>query len=592
MEFLLMPAKDTRASAAADTMNPPSQTSSAPSGLAITSFVLGILSLGLGILVIGALPALVGGVLAVVAWRRSGRSAWAVWGLVTSALGLVLSAAMLVLVVVTVRDLTERGDSSRLEAWEGVAAPDIEVATLDGRKLRLSELKGRRVILDFWATWCPPCVKEIPHFAALYREIPRDQLEIVGISSEDADTLRRFAAKEQVPYLLGTAEDLVAPYDDVKALPTTFFVDRNGILQKILVGYHDLEALRALATAPDHAGPTREPPAPPVSGLTPAANPLPLQSLWSLQVPGATAMAAGDLDGDGTMDLAVAGTGQRLHRVSATGQLLATQSMDCDASFLEAGRASGGALLLAAYENWGKEVIVLGADGRRLWAYPAAHGVDGAHWGDLDGDGADELVVGMNGSGGLVLLSGSGEPLWKDTRIGNVWNQALVSAAGSQPARVFATEAGGSVRVYDSAGSLLRQLRPDDEYCAPMSAARMDAAGRIQVIAELDRDTVATCDEQGQIAWRTPVRGAAGHWRRRQFVAADLDGDGIREWVFRDRDNTLVVASADGAERARLSLEDPVDELAVLPQPGGDRLLTRHEDRLTAHGIPARPATP
>lgn len=144
--------------------------------------------------------------------------------------------------------------------------------------------------------------------------------------------------------------------------------------------------------------------------------------------------------------------------------------MDGFAAYLEVGRGKDGAARLLAFEHWGREVLVLGADGRRLWAHPAPDGVDGAHWGDLDGVGADELVMGMNGSGGLVALSGTGDVLWSDTRIGNVWHQAVVSAAAQQPSRVVATEAGGSVRVLGAGGKGIRTLRPGDGYCAPMSA--------------------------------------------------------------------------------------------------------------------------
>jgi len=419
--------------------------SSPPSGLAIASLVLGILSLVLGFLVVGIFPALVGVVLAAVALRQSRQSTMAAWGLATSAVGLVLSVAMLGLIAVTVwqKGLGTRRHRSRPE---------------------VSEIK---------------------------------------------------------------------------------------------------------------------------MGLKPAERPLVLEELWSLEIPGATAVTAGDLDGNGRIEVLVAAAGRQGHRVSADGRLLGTHPLAGEAAFLELGRAGDGGARLAAYENWGKRVLVMNAAGERLWAHSTPSGVDGAHWGDLDGDGADELVVGLNGGGGLTALSPAGEPLWSDTQIGNVWNQAVVSLRGTQPARVFTTEAGGRVRVYESSGKLLRRFELDGEYCAPMSAARMDASGRIQVIGEVDDDTVAASDEQGQTVWRTPVSGSAGHWRQRRFVALDVDGDGTREWIFRQDKDHLVVASPDGIRRAELRLDGPVDEIAVLPMAGGDRLLTRQKDRLAAHGIPA-----
>jgi thiol-disulfide isomerase/thioredoxin len=121
------------------------------------------------------------------------------------------------------------------------------MTTLDGTKIKLSELKGRRVIVDFWATWCPPCVAEIPHFVRLRKEVATNDLVIIGISSEEADTLRPFVKKQRISYPIATAENLPSPFSDVESIPTTFFIDAEGLIQEVAVGYHDFNELKTHA---------------------------------------------------------------------------------------------------------------------------------------------------------------------------------------------------------------------------------------------------------------------------------------------------------------------------------------------------------
>jgi peroxiredoxin len=154
---------------------------------------------------------------------------------------------------------------STFDAWQGVLAPDISVTTLEGKTLKLSELKGKRVVLDFWATWCPPCRKEIPHFIELANGASPDELVIIGISSEDADTLKAFVKKNGINYPIALADDLPSPYSDVTGIPTTFFIDRQGVIQDVLVGYHDFNQLKSRALATDTVG---EPKPAPNAGQT------------------------------------------------------------------------------------------------------------------------------------------------------------------------------------------------------------------------------------------------------------------------------------------------------------------------------------
>jgi peroxiredoxin len=134
------------------------------------------------------------------------------------------------------------GPSSYAE-WIDVEAPDFTVTDLDGNEVILSQLKGKRVILSFWATWCPPCKKEIPNLNRLRNVYDSNDLIILGISSESEETVKAFSEKRKINYTLAIEKDLPSPYSDVDSIPTTFFIDRRGIIRDILEGYNDFKHL-------------------------------------------------------------------------------------------------------------------------------------------------------------------------------------------------------------------------------------------------------------------------------------------------------------------------------------------------------------
>jgi len=245
---------------------PPVAQSSPRLGLAIASLVLGILAFLSSFLVVGALLGLLGLILGVAhVLRRQGRNGMAWTGVVLSVFSIVIGAGFGVIYFKAinspeVKKMFEAATSGvgasedEFKNWKGVAAPDFSVTTLDGKAIKLSELKGKRVVVDFWATWCPPCVMEIPHFIKLSADSPADELVIVGISSEDVATLKSFVKKKGMNYPIASADDLPAPYDEVSSIPTTFFIDRKGVIQEVLTGYHDFEKLKEHALAADFEG--------------------------------------------------------------------------------------------------------------------------------------------------------------------------------------------------------------------------------------------------------------------------------------------------------------------------------------------------
>lgn len=246
-----------------------------PIGLAIASLVLGILAVVLGLFLVGGVLGVLGILLATLHLRRSRASRRMAWsGLVLSLVGLSIAGAMTPFYIRFIKELKTtmaemEKNAVKVDEWIGVPAPDFTVTTVDGESITLSELKGKRVVLDFWATWCGPCVKEIPHFITLRNLISPDELVIVGLSQESEATLRPFVAKKGMNYPVASAKDLPRPYSGIVSIPTTFFIDRNGVIQDAVVGYHDLGALRQSALGEDYAGEIKSPPPPKSDGEAP-----------------------------------------------------------------------------------------------------------------------------------------------------------------------------------------------------------------------------------------------------------------------------------------------------------------------------------
>jgi peroxiredoxin len=230
---------------------PPEQSSSKA---AIVSLVLGILALVFALIVVGGLLGVVGLIAGTLHLRRQVQyRAMAWWGIGFSSAAILASIGLGFAYYAGYQKArefignTQSSSSAKFTSWEGQPAPDISVTTQDGETIQLSQFKGKRVVLDFWATWCPPCVREIPHFVQLTRETSRDDLVIIGITNEGTNVLQQFAQKHQINYPIGSPAELVPPYSEVAAIPTTFFIDTNGVIESVITGYHDLDALRSKA---------------------------------------------------------------------------------------------------------------------------------------------------------------------------------------------------------------------------------------------------------------------------------------------------------------------------------------------------------
>ena len=127
------------------------------------------------------------------------------------------------------------------------AAPDFERQDLEGRRLRLRDYRGKVVLLSFWATWCAPCLEELPTFSRWQRERGPAGLQVVGISmDDDAGAAARAVHKFALPYPVAMGDEALGTlYGGVLGLPFALIVDRNGRIVARCQGELDLVAVKA-----------------------------------------------------------------------------------------------------------------------------------------------------------------------------------------------------------------------------------------------------------------------------------------------------------------------------------------------------------
>ena len=122
---------------------------------------------------------------------------------------------------------------------QGVRAPSLTLKSIEGRTVRLSDYRGKVVLINFWATWCPPCRAEMPDLVKLQREYGTDGLQIIGVTypPEQRTRVRKFTRRMKVnyPIVLGTRETK-AGFSPDETLPLTVIIDREGTIRGTIAG--------------------------------------------------------------------------------------------------------------------------------------------------------------------------------------------------------------------------------------------------------------------------------------------------------------------------------------------------------------------
>ena len=128
----------------------------------------------------------------------------------------------------------------------GTKAPDFSLADINGKTVSLSAFDGKVVILDFFASWCPPCRQEIPDFIELEKSYGDKGFAMVGVALVNAGEAKEFAGKMGINYPVLVDDGKVSEtYGPIRSIPTTFIIDKNGKIVKMYIGFRPKDVFEA-----------------------------------------------------------------------------------------------------------------------------------------------------------------------------------------------------------------------------------------------------------------------------------------------------------------------------------------------------------
>ncbi|EIJ78502.1 thiol:disulfide interchange protein [Bacillus methanolicus PB1] len=165
------------------------------------------------------------------------------------------AAAVLLLFTIDQTFFREKSQSPKIEKYEKIENPDqlpegtdvgkkalnFTLADINGKEIQLADYKGKRVLINFWGSWCPPCKKEMPHLQKLYEKYKDENFIIIAVNSTVTEKRKedavRFVERHRLTFPVPMDEkNQVSSMYDVLSYPTSFFVDSDGVIRSRIIG--------------------------------------------------------------------------------------------------------------------------------------------------------------------------------------------------------------------------------------------------------------------------------------------------------------------------------------------------------------------
>ena len=424
------------------------------------------------------------------------------------------------------------GGSGRRQASSplvGKPAPAISLKLLDKGEFRLTDHRDKDIVmLDFWATWCGPCVQELPLLAQVAESYKGKGVAFFAINlRETPEQIRKFQDDKKLKFTVAMDTDgAVGTAYSAEAIPMLVLVDKKGVIQSVHVGYNPAikatleKELDALLAGKDLAKENAE------RAKAALAKSEGLERVWNVSGP-YTSVAT---DPSGRSIYAIQARG-RCDVLDSGGKTTRTFPMAAAAQGITArvARQVGGSEGFLAFRSWGPSVTALKGDGTKLWEEAGGDGVDDVWAADLDGDGADEAIVGYNGGTGLHVFSPEGKRLWKRTDMGNVWNVTAGDLDGDGKLEVVTTSATGKVHVFAAKDGMPVTTLEAGIYATKVriayGRAKFPLKGDLLLVAGSDSqqqgETILALSGDGKVLWTTKLPAAVA---RCQALAVSPDG--------------------------------------------------------------------
>jgi len=459
----------------------------------------------------------------------------------------------------------------------GKPAPEFTANLLDGGKIDLASHRGKDVVvLDFWATWCGPCVAALPILSKVTEAYKDKGVVFYAMNQrEEAETISAFLKAKKLDVSVALDEGKIGSLYGVTGIPQSVIIDKNGVVQVVHVGFSPSleqrlpQELDAVLAGKNLARPK-------ALSETDVKG---LESAWKLSGKFGGVAA----DGGGIVAL---GSNGACQLIDGTGNVAKSFTAESAKGMVRTAHLSGkDAHDFVCFESWGPEVQAFDAQGNLLWKYPGGQGIDDVCIADLDGDGLDEVIVGYNGGTGLHVLGHDGKALWQYPKIGNVWHVAAGSLQGDGVSTVLTTSAQGNVHIFDTTGNKSPDLKSDIyANMVRFAPGTKGQPGRIIIAGSGDDgEVVAALDPAGKPLWNFTAADGKGH----VDAAAVAPG---RPWlaVVLRGGRVLVVDTEKGSIIAESTGESPRSEVTWLA--GGDTgplLIVTGKDALHAYRVTA-----